>query len=142
MKYLVKFRNVEPIKLNYVDGLLQNLDFTSAGFNAEQISFILRQIPAKETAFIDWTNVTKSLETCTLEHRSDIPFETWYNDYPKKVDAKKCRDFWDKRMTAQQHLLAWRGLRRYLKHLQENQWQNVAYPLTFLRGAKYENEEF
>ncbi len=106
------------------------------GLNDEQFAWLLKYFPQTDEQLFRWRGLGFRVEQAV----SDISFEAFYNQYPRKVGKKDAEKAY-KMLPENEKILAISGIKRYKQWLNSHPGIEILYPASFIRKERYKDED-
>jgi hypothetical protein len=119
-------------------GLLILIDFTNVVMTVEQLNYFKMKVPSN-LATENLADAFNKGSVTVIMADVEITFAMFWVKYDKKINKKRCEDFWN-RMRQDEKVLAYVGIDPYNKYLKNIGWRSKADPDTYLRNKYFENE--
>ncbi len=124
--------------LLFYDNILKVIDLSRTNMNDVYSKWIYRNLPVALPDFIAFIESRKG-GVLVREESCEIAFETFWNDYDKKINRKRCEVLWN-RLSKNKQIQAWAGISKYNKFLKREHWRAKADPETYIKKEMWEND--
>jgi hypothetical protein len=117
-------------------GRLSKIDFTQTNLSVEQVFHFKNLAPVTLQHLENKVGLTANM--VVVESNYNISFDEFWTAYDKKINRKRCEPIWLK-LSNNQQVLAWAGIKEYNKFLHANSWRKKADPENYLKSEMWNN---